>query len=160
MQIRRATKGDIEGIDKLLCQVLEIHASGRPDIFKAGTKKYSDAELCEILACEDTPIFVATEQDTVKGYAFCVIKRVENNSILRDRCELYIDDLCVDSSARGGGIGTRLFEYVKGYAYDIGCDAITLNVWSLNDSAMRFYEKCGFEPLKVVMEKKLHPDGE
>jgi len=30
-----------------------------------------------------------------------------------------------------------------------------LNVWSCNESAMRFYEKCGLVPQKVGMEKVL-----
>lgn len=154
MIIRRATKGDLDRVNSLLEQVLEIHASGRPDIFTHGTKKYSDAELFEIFENEGTPVFIAQNSDGfVCGYAFCIVKITENNSILRDRRELYIDDLCVDETCRGQGIGRELFEYVENYAKENGFDAITLNVWSLNASAMRFYEKCGFSPLKIIMEK-------
>ena len=30
---------------------------------------------------------------------------------------------------------------------------VTLNVWHLNESALKFYEKCGMKPLKICMEK-------
>ena len=40
-------------------------------------------------------------------------------------------------------------------ARERGCDRVTLNVWSLNTGAMRFYEKCGLSPLKVTMEQKI-----
>ena len=29
---------------------------------------------------------------------------------------------------------------------------VTLNVWSLNESAMKFYEACGLVPQKIGME--------
>ena len=32
------------------------------------------------------------------------------------------------------------------------CYNVTLNVWSCNPSAMKFYEKCGLKPQKIGME--------
>lgn len=49
MQIRRAQVKDIPAIMKLLSQVLEIHASIRPDIFIPGTTKYTVEELTQSL---------------------------------------------------------------------------------------------------------------
>jgi hypothetical protein len=42
MIIRRAKQTDMNGINKLLYQVLMVHHSGRPDIFRANVKKYTD----------------------------------------------------------------------------------------------------------------------
>lgn len=154
MLIRRAKDTDIDRINDLLCQVLEIHANARPDIFRHGTKKYNDKELIEILRNDSTPVFVAeNDEGYVVGYAFCIHKSTRGNSILADRRELYIDDLCVDREYRGRHIGGQLFEYVRRYAEENKFDAVTLNVWSLNASAVKFYEKCGFSPLKVIMER-------
>lgn len=155
MQIRRADKNDLDGINNLLRQVLEVHANGRSDIFKSGTKKYTDAELIDILANDNAPVYVAVKDGAVLGYAFCIYQITKNNNILQDRKVLFIDDLCVDESCRGLHIGTQLFEYVSRVAQENECDAITLNVWAFNESALKFYEKCGFEPLKFVMEKKM-----
>ena len=41
MNIRRAAASDISGINELLRQVLDVHHKGRPDIFRAGAKKYN-----------------------------------------------------------------------------------------------------------------------
>ena len=60
-----------------------------------------------------------------------------------DRKSLYIDDLCVDENMREQHIGTRLYEHVLEEAKKLGCYHVTLNVWCLNESAIRFYEKCG-----------------
>ena len=156
MNIRRAEERDIAGINKLLYQVHRIHAEGRPDIFRLGNKKYNDEELCAILACDTTPIFVAVDdEEKVLGYAFCIYEETKNNPSLMDRKTVYIDDLCVDATERGQHIGTALYDYVKDEAKKEGCSAVTLNVWCLNTGAMRFYEKCGMKPLKVVMEDTL-----
>lgn len=156
MNIRRANERDIDGINALLYQVHRIHAEGRPDIFRLGNKKYNDDELCAIIADENTPIFVAVDEgETVLGYAFCIYQETKDNASFMDRKTVYIDDLCVDSTCRGQHIGTKLYEYVLAAAKENGCVAVTLNVWCLNEGAMRFYEKLGMKPLKVVMEDTL-----
>ncbi len=156
MQIRRAENRDMDGINNLLHQVLMVHHNGRPDIFKPNAKKYTDAELRDILADDSKPVFVATdEQETVLGYAFCIFQQHVNNNILTDIKTLYIDDLCVDEEKRGMHIGKTLYEYVLAFAKESGCYNVTLNVWSCNESAMKFYEKCGLVPQKVGMEKVL-----
>lgn len=150
--IRRATFEDKESINELLMQVLDVHHKGRPDLFKGGTKKYTDEELYKII-CDDTkPIFVYENNGKVEGYCFCMFQQHVNNNILTDIKTLYIDDLCVDKNARGKQIGTKLYEFVKLFAKENGCYNVTLNVWSLNDGAMKFYEKCGLKPQKIGME--------
>ena len=56
---------------------------------------------------------------------------------------------------RGKHVGTKLIEYVKNFAKDNGYYNVTLNVWACNESAMKFYEKNGFECLKLGMEMKM-----
>ena len=156
MNIRRATISDMDGINDLLCQVLMVHHNGRPDLFKAGAKKYTDEELAKIIADDAKPIFVATdEREDVIGYAFCVHQQYVDNNILTDVKTLYIDDLCVDESRRGMHIGRKLYDHVAAYARRCGCYNVTLNVWSLNSGALKFYEKCGLVPQKIGMEEIL-----
>ena len=156
MNIRRATISDMDGINDLLCQVLMVHHNGRPDLFKAGAKKYTDEELAKIIADDAKPIFVATdEREDVIGYAFCVHQQYVDNNILTDVKTLYIDDLCVDESRRGMHIGRKLYDHVAAYARRCGCYNVTLNVWSLNSGALKFYEKCGLVPQKIGLEKIL-----
>lgn len=154
--IRRAKEKDMDGIDRLLCQVLTVHHNGRPDLFKGGVKKYTDEELKGILADEGRPVFVAVDRDgQVLGYAFCIFRQYPDDNILTDIRTLYIDDLCVDEAHRGRNIGRQLYEYVLNFAKEQGCYNVTLNVWECNPGAKRFYEKCGLTPQKVGMEKIL-----
>ena len=141
------------GINKLLNQVLMVHHNGRPDLFKFNVKKYTDEELTLLIEDDSKPIFVAVdEEEEVLGYAFCVFQQHINNNILTDIKTLYIDDLCVDEEKRGMHIGRKLYDFVTEYAKSEGCYNLTLNVWSCNVSAMKFYEKCGLIPQKVGME--------
>ena len=156
MIIRRAVEKDMDGINRLLCQVLMVHHNGRPDLFKSGAKKYTDEELKNIISDDERPIFVGTDESgNVLGYAFCVFQSHPNDNILTDIKTLYIDDLCVDETLRGQHIGKKLYEYVIAFAKDSGCYNVTLNVWSCNASAMKFYEACGLKPQKIGMEKIL-----
>lgn len=143
----------MEGINALLRQVLTVHHNGRPDLFRANAKKYTDEELEIILKDDNRPIFCMVDADErVLGYAFCVFIQHIGDNILTDVKTLYIDDLCVDENVRGQHIGRQLFEYVKTFARENGCYNLTLNVWSCNESARRFYEKCGLSPQKIGME--------
>ena len=152
MYIRRAKEQDIDALTRLLSQVLEVHHRARPDLFKTNVTKYTTEELCELI-CDDTrPIFVATDGDEIVGYVFCVFVQHKDNNILTDIKTLYIDDLCVEQSRRGEHIGKALYEYALNFAKESDCYNLTLNVWSGNESAMRFYEKCGLKPQKVGME--------
>ena len=153
MEIRRAVNQDMEDINRLLLQVCLVHHRGRPDLFKYGAKKYTDEQLRALIADDSRPIFVAVgEDDHVAGYAFCVFQQHTGDNILTDIRTLYIDDLCVDENRRGQHIGSQLYRYVLDFARENGCYNVTLNVWSCNEAAMKFYEACGLKPQKVGME--------
>ena len=154
MQIRRATLTDIDGINKLLYEVHKVHSDKIPDLFKVGSKKYTNEELAKIIVDDNRPIFVYVDNDDILGYAFCVFIKNNSNS-LTDILTLYIDDLCVDENARGKKVGTSLYNYVLQFAKDAGCYNVTLNVWACNNSALKFYEKCGLSVQKIGMEKIL-----
>lgn len=150
--IRFAVEKDIDKIGDLLSQVDLVHHKGRPDIFKIG-RKYNETELTNMLSDKSRPIFVSVdENDNVLGYCFCIFQQHIENSVLTDIKTLYIDDLCVDENLRGKHIGKELFEHAKEFAKENGCYNLTLNVWSCNPSALRFYESQGLVPQKIGME--------
>ena len=152
--IRRAEEKDIEGLIELLYQVDAVHHGIRPDLFKGNTPKYSEQDLKAILTDEDKPIFVYDE-GKVLGHAFCQVSEVRDHRLLQNVKTLYIDDICVDETARGKHIGQALYEFVRDYARSIGCYNITLNVWEGNDAAFSFYKSMGMQVQKTGMESIL-----
>ena len=162
MTIRRAVEKDIPKMGELLRQVCLVHYNGRPDIFKVG-RKYSDAELQALLQDDNRPILVAVDDtDAVIGYCFCIYQQHADNAVLTDIKTLYIDDLCVDENLRGQHIGIELYEAAVTMAKENGCYNLTLNVWSCNPSAMRFYEALGMLPQKIhrLLQTLLHLIGQ
>ncbi|MBP3884773.1 MAG: GNAT family N-acetyltransferase [Olsenella sp.] len=157
MKIRRARGRDIPQIEDLLQQVLDVHAKGRTDLFKPNTTKYTEDELEKILADDARPVFVAVSDDgsDVLGYAFCVYQQHVGSNNMTDVRTLYIDDLCVDASQRGQHVGSALYRHVLDFARNEGFYNVTLNVWSCNPGAQRFYEAMGLRPYRIGMEQIL-----
>ena len=153
MKIRRAEERDIPRMGDLLLQVCRVHNQGRPDLFRDGGRKYDDEELKALLRDGERPILVAEDGNGwVAGYAFCMYQRHQGEGSFNDMTTLYLDDLCVDENCRGQHIGRALYEAVLELARSTGCYNVTLNVWSCNPEAMRFYEKQGLKQQKIGME--------
>ncbi len=152
-RVRKAENKDIPRIMDLLIQVDMVHHTGRPDIFKGPATKYNEKQLEMIIKDDTTPVFVCVdENDRVIGHAFCIYKQVIDDNVLTDIRTLYIDDICVDDENRGNHVGTALYEHVIDHARKEGFYNVTLNVWSCNPQALKFYEALGFVPQKIGME--------
>lgn len=150
MEIRNAHVNDIPRLLDLLSEVLEVHAKLRPDLFVSGTTKYSKEHLGLMLKDKTKPIFVATINDNVVGYAMCQIHMPSSN--MYPKKIFHLDDLCVDEKYRRQGIGEALYHKVVETAKEIGCYEITLNAWPGNDAALKFYEKMGLKTRSIFLE--------
>lgn len=155
MRIRRAVAEDLPSLNTLLYQVAQVHHIGRPDIFKANSKKYTDEALLELLKDERRPIFVGEIEGKIVCHLYCVVKEVKSDPCLVSHKTLYIDDLCVEQSLRGQKIGQKMYGFVKEWAKKQGFYNITLNVWACNPDAQKFYEKLGMKVQKTAMEEIL-----
>lgn len=155
MTIRFANTDDIPQLLNLLRQVEMVHHDIRPDLFRDGGEKYEPETLKELLKDVNRPVLVAVEDGVVVGYAFCVLEETAGDPARLDRKELYLDDLCVDASVRGKGVAKQLWQGTVDLAKQLGCDAVTLNVWEGNDRARKFYENCGLTVRKTFLEYPL-----
>lgn len=147
--IRESKEEDSLSVYTLLRIIADLHKNGRPDMFPDLVSKYTVDEVKERLSKSDNGVFVAEKEGSVVGYVFCyVIREGAVNT-------LYIDDLCVDPSARKMGIARILMDKAKEYAKEKNCAYLMLNVWEFNENAVRFYENYGFETRTRHMEIKL-----
>ena len=149
--IRRATQEDIPAILRLLEQVLAVHHQGRPDLFREKGTKYSGPELAQMLGQADAPIFVLEESGRVAGYLIGQMIKADGAAQV-PVTTFYVDDLCVDASARGKGIGRKLMEYARDYAAAQGCHNLTLHVWEGNPAAQAFYASMGMKTQYTCLE--------
>lgn len=152
MTIRRATIADIPTLMDLLQQVLYVHHVARSDLFQEKGVKYTEDELAALIADDNRPIFVYEDDNgKVLAHMFTIVEDVRAPKVPQKT--LFIDDLCVDEAARGQKIGEKLYQFALKYAKEIGCYNLTLNVWSANKSAVRFYEHQGMTPQETRMEQ-------
>ena len=82
--------------------------------------------------------YVATEDDgTPIGFFVYSVNVVNNSGFLKF--------VVLNNELRGKGCGTEMLQLILKYAFEItGVDFVQLNVFDINTSAKRCYEKAGF----------------
>lgn len=86
---------------------------------------------------------IAEEGGEAVGFALYFF----NFSTWTGRPGLYLEDFYVRPSARGRGIGTKLFRRLASIARDRGCGRMELSVLTWNLEPMRLYERLGGQRL-------------
>lgn len=151
--IRFAKAGDETTIARLLEEIYNQHAEGRPDLFGGGSSKYTAEDVLAMIEKQEMVIFVAAdENDAVLGYAFCMFKEFHAPAHYKT---IYLDDLNIDQKARRMGIGRALVNACRAYGKEHDCYNLTLNVWAFNEGAICFYEALGFLPQRTILESIL-----
>ena len=152
MKIRNMTLDDYKEVDRLMAQVHKIHVEGRPDLYVDVDHIYSMEQFREMVENEDMISVVAEIDETVVGICFVSLRA---RTCMVKRRTAYMDDLCVDDSYRGKGIGKQLYLYVKERAKEMGAERLDLMVWDFNENARKFYESMGMKPQRYIMEEYL-----
>ena len=103
------------------------------------------AELAAQLASERPPFecLLAVVDDEVVGFALYF----HNYSTWRGRAGLYLEDLFVEPSQRGRGVGRRLLGALARIAVDRGCARMEWMVLDWNEPAIAFYRSLGARPV-------------
>ncbi len=67
----------------------------------------------------------------------------------------FLYDIVVREDQRGQGIGTQAMALVEERVRSMGMSRLRLNVFAFNDIARRLYERQGFVPTNIYMQKRL-----
>lgn len=129
-------------INDLCRQAQMLHAAWRPDIFENVETPYPEEYLLEDI--EAQAIFIAKIDGNIVGCVRCYTWSTNGAGSVPSKV-LDIDDITVDEKYRHCGIGQRIMEDVREIAKERGCNDIQLSVYPENESAVRFYERCGFQ---------------
>lgn len=159
MEIKEATKEDIEQIISLLQQVSELHYINRTDIFRRKSKNDIKEYTIEILENNEKKIIVAIDEMLkIYGVLIFKVKEVKCHINLKSSRILWIEEICVDEKCRKNGIGKMLMLEAENVAEKLNCKRIELNCWEFNETAIKFYEEIGMETQRRIMEKKIGGD--
>ncbi len=99
----------------------------------------TEEDLRRLVESDTTVLFVARDSDVIVGSLTLVLVRIPTG--LRAR----IEDVVVDSSARGRGVGTLLSQAAIRLAAKAGAKTIDLTSRPDRAAANRLYERLGFE---------------
>ena len=90
--------------------------------------------------------YVATEEDGTPSGFFCYSVNTSDNAG-------FLKFIILDPELRGRGYGGKMIRLALKYAFEItGAERVQLNVFQVNEAAMRCYEKAGFSADSVTAE--------
>ncbi len=151
--IRKADENDISQLSKLFRQLHEHHINIAPDSHRMPFEGYFEMKLRTLFE-EDMQIFTEELDGALLSYA--AVSIFERECAERTYAKiLYIKHFTVAEEARRQGCGKRLFEFLKNYAKENGCDHIQLGAAANNTEALSFYESMGMTPRTIRLELKL-----
>ena len=159
MEIRFAIPEDVPDILSLLRKAGQLYHRANPALFRADGQKYSASQVLAMLNKSETPVFVAVEENQVRGCCFCQMKTYYRDSVLVDHTSCFIEDLCVDEENGESDVSKALYETVQRYAKERKCRSVTVNAYCCNNGAMRFWEAMGMVTQSVGMESLLEEEN-
>ncbi len=131
MQIERASEADEELVDALARLLPQLSRTSPPP---------GPVELAELLAQPGTSLLVAREGTEILGLLTLVLFRIPTGLKAR------IEDVVVDESARGKGVGEALTREAIRLAGDASARYVELSSNPSREAANRLYQRLGFEP--------------
>lgn len=118
------------------------------------TSDFVTQSLQRQLTHADAALLVAVAQEAVVG--FISLHFIPQLALPGDFCR--ISYFCVDSAARGQGVGTALETAASALAQARGCDRIEVHCHSRREQAHRFYYRQGYGEVPKYLVKPAQPD--
>jgi ribosomal protein S18 acetylase RimI-like enzyme len=154
--IRKATRDDIDAIQRLYRQLDRHHVELLSDVFQPvdGDARTADV-VAKFIADEDADYLVAERGKEIVGFLNVQKRSHPPFPMFRPHHFAMIENAVVDKPHRGQSIGTALFDAAIRWAKDKGLTSIQTTVWTANDKARGFYVDHGFRPMTEKLELNL-----
>ena len=141
MSIRIATPADIPALCQLLAQLFAQEAEFTPD---------PAAQQRGLAAIIDDPALGEILVAVADGRIVAMVNLLYTVSTALGAPVALLEDMVVDTSTRGAGLGSALLEAAIAHAQNRGCRRITLLTDGDNLAAQRFYRRHGFAPSPMM----------
>ena len=152
MIVRFAKENELGRVNELRKQVNDIHVEGKPDVFKPGFGEELRDFVNVIWNDPEQEIVVAEDDGVICGFAVLHHINKPENSFMKERDFIDIDEFCVDKDHRRKGAASAMVSFIKEFAKEKGFKRIELNMWEFNQNALAFYEAAGFKTFRRYME--------
>lgn len=155
VSVRPAEASDVPAMAALNDEVQRLHVAARPDHFVSTSSSAIAQAMQRALAESNLTFWVAELDARVAGYAVVRVRSSEAGPYLKARLWWEIDQIGVDPAARERGVARALVEAIAAEAARAGIAALELTCWSFNAEARAAFEKLGFAPKMVRMEREV-----
>jgi ribosomal protein S18 acetylase RimI-like enzyme len=146
MEVSVATAVSDELVDAFGRLLPQLSASASP---------VSRDQVQAIVDSESTSLLVARDADAIVGTLTLAVFRIPTG------VRAWIEDVVVDSSARGRGVGEALTLEAVELARSAGARSVELTSRPSRESANRLYRRLGFEERETnVLRRTLEPGDE
>ena len=147
MKIRKATINDREQLRLLEQRVVDAERPFNSSI-KSGSPIYYD--LDDLLVNDNAYLLVIEVENRIIATGYSQIRPSKHS--LRHNTHAYLGFMYVCPKFRGKGLNKALTDKLICWSRNKGINAVYLDVYSDNRSAIRAYEKLGFEPSLLEMK--------
>ncbi|MGN0999138.1 MAG: GNAT family N-acetyltransferase [Faecousia sp.] len=147
-----ARPADREAVNALAREVHAMHVQWRPDKFEMAEELYPEERFQE--AVENRELYVARLGGMIAGYVLLRVRSVDFPGQVKKKVML-VEEICVEEALRNQGIGKQIMWEVRALARAFGCRDLQLSVYPQNESAVAFYEKCGFTIQHITLHSKV-----
>ena len=154
-EVRYAVLSDLPQVNVLRKQINDLHANGRPDIFRDDFCDAMQKRLYDHFAAEDSDVIVAVQGETVCGFAMVEYIRRPESPYCHPRSFYRVAEFGVDAAFRRQGIATALIAFCREEARKKGFLRMELDMWEFNEGALKFYESVGFRTYRRYMEQDI-----
>jgi len=150
MILREATREDL---DILLAFEQGVVEAERPYNVTLRKEKIHYYDLESLMDSNDATLIVAEKDHEVIASGYALIKQPEKDySTFKDYA--YLGFMFVKPEHRGKGVNQLIVDELIRWSRNKGISEIRLDVYDQNESAVKAYEKAGFEPLFLTMRLK------
>jgi ribosomal protein S18 acetylase RimI-like enzyme len=129
----------VEVASQVTPELVDAFARLVPQLSKSNAAP-TEKELAAIVASRASVLFVAfDDDDEIVGSLTLVLFRIPTG------LRAWIEDVVVDETARGKGVGHRMNEAAIEYARKAGAKTVDLTSRPSREAANRLYQRLGFE---------------
>ncbi|WP_311316388.1 GNAT family N-acetyltransferase, partial [Elizabethkingia ursingii] len=151
IKLRHATEGDLPALLEFEQGVVTAERPYNPTLIEGEIHYYN---LNSLIDSENAALIVAEDEENIIASGYALIKNTEKDYYNFDRYA-YLGFMYVKPEYRGKGVNKLILDELTNWSKDQGVSEIRLEVYSDNVPAVKAYEKAAFEPLILLMRKKI-----
>ncbi|MBG6192271.1 ribosomal protein S18 acetylase RimI-like enzyme [Arthrobacter sp. CAN_A212] len=130
--VRAATRDDLNDLVELGISIQELHAKGRPDLFRDPDPE-ALREFLDLKLSDGSAVLIAKDNRQSLGYLLAEHTTRPANPFRRSSSSLYVHHIAVAVTAQHKGVGKLLMNAAVKITQDNDAAAIRLDSWQFND---------------------------